>query len=396
MKTKFLAATVFALAAQGAFAQSSVTLYGVLDDGLTYLSNVNGKKVVQMESGNLWGAIWGMKGTEDLGGGMKALFQIEGGFDVNSGRSGQGGLPFGHNTYVGLGSDRYGTVTLGRQFDSMSIVLGNYSSCYLYGGSGFHFNDNDNVCQSVRFNNAINYVSPTIGGVTGYATLALGNQSQFSQNRSFAVAVNYTNGGFSAGAGYLNVNDAGSPGGPFDSKGVGTAISDPENDNYVGFMAGNYILLQDAQKWTVAGAGASYTIGKAVLTAEYTHSKYQNSSYLTDIGGAGFPLTNVDFNNYEVGALYNFTPAFSFNAGYTLSTMRLSAVSRETKFHIVQLLADYHFSKRTDVYYLVNYQVAAGDGTYFNGVSFSQAASVQGVSSNNHQLSTSLGIRHLF
>jgi predicted porin len=43
--------------------------------------------------------------------------------------------------------------------------------------------------------------------------------------------------------------------------------------------------------------------------------------------------------------------------------MRLSAVSRETKFHIVQLFADYHLSKRTDVYYLLNYQVAAGDGT---------------------------------
>ena len=394
---KFVTAAAFATLAPTAWAQSSVTLYGVLDDGFTYLSNVRGSKVYQMESGNLWGPVFGFQGSEDLGGSLKAIFKIEGGYDLNSGRSGQGGLALGHTTYVGLSSDAYGTVTLGRQLDSMSDVLGAYSSCWLYGGSGFHFNDNDNVCQSVRFSNAIKYKSPTYAGITGYGMLALGNQSQFSQNRSIALAATYQKGDFSLGVGYLDVNDAGSPGGPFDSAGVSKGFAaDPTGDNYVGFMAGNYVALQDAQKWKVAGVGASYVIDKATLTAEYTNTKYEKSAYLVDIGGPSNPLTDVTFNNFELGALYNIRPDIGVNVGYTLSMMKLNDVSRETKFHIFQLLGMYHLSKRTDVYALANYQIAAGDSTYFDGTSFSQAASVQGVSTNNRQLGLSLGIRSLF
>jgi len=396
MKLKFVVAACLAAIAPTVWAQSAVTLYGVLDNGVTYLSNVNGKRLFQAESGNLWGPIFGLKGTEDLGGGLKALFQIEGGFDVNSGRSGQGGLPYGHNTYVGLSSDNLGTVTLGRQLDSMSDILGAFSSCWLYGGSGFHFNDNDNVCQSVRFNNAVKYSSPTVAGFTVYGMLALGNQSQFSENRSYALSAKYVNGPFSAGVGYLNVNNAGSPGGPFDSAGVSAGFNGSGSDNYVGFMSGNYVALQDAQKWTVAGAGTAYTLGKAVLTAEYTNSKYSRSAYLVDIGGSANPLTDIVFNNFEVGALYSVAPDIDISGGYTLSTMRLDAVSRETKFHIFQLLGDYHLSKRTDLYALMNYQIAAGDGTYFTGSRFRQSASVQGVSTTNHQVSISLGVRSVF
>ena len=396
MLKQVVAGSAVLLASAGAFAQSSVTLYGTLDNGLTLLNNVNGKQVWQMESGNLWGTNFGLKGTEDLGGGMKAVFQLESGFDINSGHLSQGGLMFGRQAYVGLGSAKYGTVTLGRQYDSMSDTLGNYSSCWVYGGSGFHFNDHDNVCQSVRFDNAIKYVSPTLGGVTFSGMIALGNQPDFAENRTFAVGVNYVQGGLNVGAGYLNASNVGSKNGPFDSAGVGTAFSNPSADNYVGFMAGNYIALQDADKWKVAGVGGSYTWDKAVLMAEYTNTKYEKSQYLVDIGGAGNPETSVTFNNFEVGALYNFTPAFSINAAYTLSTLSLSAVSREDRFHIFQLLADYKLSKRTDLYALANFQLDSGDGVYFDGTTFTRAASVQGVSSTNKQLSLSIGIRSLF
>jgi len=396
MYKQLLAGIVLSNVALAASAQSAVTLYGTLDEGLTYLSNVNGPKVYQAESGNLWGPSFGLKGAEDLGGGLKAVFQLESGFDINSGRLGQGGLMFGRQAYVGLASDKAGTVTLGRQYDSSSDILGQYNSCELYGGSGFHFNDNDNTCQSVRFNNAIKYVSPTLAGVTVSAMLALGNQSDFSQNRTFSLAASFVQGNFSAGAGFLTSNDVGSSGGPFDSKGVSTAFTNPSADNYAGFMGGNYIALQDAGKWQVVGAGTSYTVGQAVFTAEYTNSKYERSAYLVDIGGAGNPLTDVTFNNYEVGALYNFTPDFSVNAGYVLSTLRLSSVDREDKFHIFQLLADYKLSKRTDLYALANFQVVAGDGVFFDGTTFSKAASVQGVSTTNKQLGVSLGIRTVF
>lgn len=72
---KFALAAAFAALSPAVWAQSSVTLYGVLDNGFAYLSNVGGKKVYQMESVNLWGPNFGLQGTEDLGGQSESDFQ---------------------------------------------------------------------------------------------------------------------------------------------------------------------------------------------------------------------------------------------------------------------------------------------------------------------------------
>ena len=72
-----------------AMAQTSVTLYGLIDEGLNYTNNTGGHSAVQMQSGFAQGSRWGLRGSEDLGGGMKAVFALENGFDVNSGKLGQ-------------------------------------------------------------------------------------------------------------------------------------------------------------------------------------------------------------------------------------------------------------------------------------------------------------------
>ena len=84
-----------ALACQPASAQSSVTLYGLIDSGITYTNNVGGSGRVALASGNISGSRFGLRGTEDLGGGLKAVFVIENGFNVNNGTLGQGGRMFG-------------------------------------------------------------------------------------------------------------------------------------------------------------------------------------------------------------------------------------------------------------------------------------------------------------
>src|SRR3954451_17223564 len=91
-------------AAGAAHAQSSVTLYGLIDESIQYVGQAdrNNNHLVQMFAGNIQGNRFGLKGTEDLGGGLKAIFQLENGFDVNSGKLGQGGLMFGRQAYVGL------------------------------------------------------------------------------------------------------------------------------------------------------------------------------------------------------------------------------------------------------------------------------------------------------
>lgn len=120
--------SLLALAALGAFAgvahaQSSVTLYGIIDEGFNVNTNVKGQHLYNLSAGVLQGSRWGLRGTEDLGGGLKAIFVLENGFDENTGKMNQGGLLFGRQAYVGLSSN-YGTVTLGRQYDSVVDYVG--------------------------------------------------------------------------------------------------------------------------------------------------------------------------------------------------------------------------------------------------------------------------------
>ena len=106
-------------------AQSSVTLYGILDAGVTYASNTGGSHVVRFDDGISYGNRWGLKGTEDLGGGLSAVFALESGFKIGTGRLILGGAQFGRQAYVGL-SGRWGTVSFGNQLDMTEEMV------YLY------------------------------------------------------------------------------------------------------------------------------------------------------------------------------------------------------------------------------------------------------------------------
>lgn len=123
MKRSMMAGFVLGLAGTGAHAQSSVTLYGLLDVGVAYVNNSatngQGHPLFSMISGNIQATRWGIKGLEDLGGGMKAIFVLENGFSVANGKFMQGGDEFGRQAFVGLSTSRFGSITLGRQYDSV-------------------------------------------------------------------------------------------------------------------------------------------------------------------------------------------------------------------------------------------------------------------------------------
>ena len=104
--------------ARHANAQDSVTLYGVIDAGLSYTSNQKGSSAWQAGSGNVTGSHWGMRAHEDLGGGKQAIFRLENGFSVMNGTLRQGGRLFGYQAYAGLAHHTLGTVTLRRQYNS--------------------------------------------------------------------------------------------------------------------------------------------------------------------------------------------------------------------------------------------------------------------------------------
>jgi predicted porin len=112
------------LAPAYAVAQSSVTLYGILDSGIEYDTNAQKTRhsAVTLGSGEVYGNLFGMTGVEDLGGGLKAIFKLEAGFNPNTGTSLQGGRLFGRSAWVGL-SDDHNKVILGRVYTPLYDVL---------------------------------------------------------------------------------------------------------------------------------------------------------------------------------------------------------------------------------------------------------------------------------
>src|ERR1700710_118625 len=144
MKKVLFALPMVGLLAGTAHAQSSVTLYGILDEGFMVNTNaknvVNGKNVgarqYQIDSASgTQGSRWGLKGTEDLGGGLAAIFTLESGVNLSNGQFGQGNTAFGRQAFVGLSSKQFGAVTLGRQYDSINDYVGNYGFAAAYGGA---------------------------------------------------------------------------------------------------------------------------------------------------------------------------------------------------------------------------------------------------------------------
>lgn len=120
MKKSLLALAVLGAFAGAASAQTNVTIYGVVDAGITHENGAAGS-VTKLATGVQSGNRLGFKGTEDLGGGLKANFQIENGFNLDTGTQRQGAL-FGRQAYVGL-SGNFGAINLGRQYNPVFNAL---------------------------------------------------------------------------------------------------------------------------------------------------------------------------------------------------------------------------------------------------------------------------------
>ncbi|WP_244829815.1 porin [Caballeronia sp. TF1N1] len=363
------------------FAASSVTLYGVLDEGLDYTSNVGGNHAYELTSGYASGSRWGLRGVEDLGGATQAVYQLESGLNLSNGAAGQGGRMFGRQAFVGVQNERFGSVTLGRQYDSVVDYLapttanGNFAG-YLFA----HPFDNDNTDNSFRVNNAVKYASPSFGGFKFGGLYGFSNSTGFTDNRLYSVGASYANGGLLAGAAYMRADGVGAGG--------------------IGAIAANDASFV-ARRMQVYGAGVNYSFGPATAGFAYTNSSYRDPSTNGYIGGtlvaAGNTLNAVKYQNFEVNGKYQFTPAFFIGAQYVYSIETYDAASGtvKPKIHSFGLMADYFLSKRTDVYVQGAYQKIHGpstdsvlDNAYIPGA--------QQVSSNSNQFVARVALRHAF
>jgi predicted porin len=375
-----------------AHAQSSVTLYGLIDESVQYVNNATpaGGSLVQLFGGNLQGSRFGLKGTEDLGGGLKAIFQLENGFDVNTGKLQQGGALFGRQAFVGLTGDSWGTFTAGRQYDPLVDMVQPLTGDNYFGSTFATPGDVDNNDNSFRVNNSLKYVSPVFAGFQVEGLYALGGVAGATgSGQTWSGAATYATGPFSVAAGYLHASNANSP------------ITRAASGGWAGTAGGTF----DSSFPAAAGINSAYAASKAIgiasvavqyVTGPWTGNlSYSNAQYKPD-ASSGFETTQK-FNVGRAYLGYQLTPAALLGIGYayTKGTGDASAT-----YNQVSLGGDYSLSKRTDLYVVGAWQHASGDQRNpTTGALESATASIGSYgnqSSTDNQVMVSVGIRHKF
>ncbi|WZB74882.1 porin [Achromobacter insuavis] len=168
MKKTLLAAALLAGFAGVAQAETSVTLYGIIDTGIGYnkisggTDAQNGSKI-GMINGVQNGSRWGLRGSEDLGDGLRAVFQLESGFNSGNGTSAQGGRLFGRQATIGLASDSWGQIDFGRQTNIASKYFGSIDPF----GAGFgqaNIGMGFGALNTLRYDNMVLYQTPSFSG----------------------------------------------------------------------------------------------------------------------------------------------------------------------------------------------------------------------------------------
>lgn len=380
MRRKLIAFALFGAVAVSAKAQSSVTLYGSIDAGLLYLNNAGGHSVWQQYNGALSNTYFGLRGSEDLGGGYSVIFRLQSAFAINSGAFSRNESLFNRQAFVGLKNEKYGTLTLGRQFDSVV----DYLAPLAVAGSGngvnvaLHPLDNDNlsnqrsIANAVKFESA-NYAGFHFGGLYGFSNAP----GQFQNGRAWSVGATYSNGPFKVAAAYDQLNN------------------DPSRLNQSGAAVDDSL---PAGVHRVFGVGASYAVGPGTFGVLWTHSQLEDSFFASK----ALPL-DARFDNIEVNGNWALTPALVLFGDYTYTfgkTTGSGTTSSTPKWHSVTFGSDYSLSKRTDIYLVGLYQ--HGSGSLYNdgqGVVIRNSPSIGGLfaaSSTQNQVGAAVGMRHRF
>ena len=287
-KTNRLALAVLALlGSTAAFAQSSVTLYGRVNTSVerVEVGNVN---ATRMENNS---SRFGFKGTEDLGGGLKAGFQLESGFDSSTGAS--SGSFFGRQSEVNL-SGGFGALRLGNFTPESYYATADYVS--------MHNHDTGNSSDAfyayvMPSANKIAYRTPSFGGLTVDAAVALHEQVTGGKN-AFDLAVNYNLGALALGAGYSKLGDV--------NQFAGRALY-----TFGAFTVGGYIQRDEGAFRANGGKRNTFRLAGAYNLGA--------SEFHVNVGRAGEykNINDSDATQYTVGYNYNLSKRTKVYGYYT-------------------------------------------------------------------------------
>lgn len=296
-----------ALAALGlvsglAAAQSSVSLYGVVDVAVERVKGAS--SLTRVTSGQQQGSRWGLRGTEDLGGGLKAVFLLESGFNADVGTLGQGGRLFGRQGYVGLGGG-WGAVRLGRQYTPMDDIAGivgtkTYdvlSVVPIIGNGDYN-----------RVDNALTYVSPTVANTVFQLQYSLGEErASTDPSKAFAKQVSahalYANGPLTAGVSLMQVTDAD---GVLAGKQGRDAVLLAGAYDFGSFKLSAYYDAEDkaAKKLKVYGLAAAFKFGETTVSVGAAQAKDVNGSAAAASDDARIYTLQASHNLSKRTALY--------------------------------------------------------------------------------------------
>ena len=276
MKKNAIALGVLGLFSGLVSAQSSVTMYGVVDVAVERVKGAT--SLTRVTSGQQQGSRWGLRGTEDLGGGLKAMFVLETGFNADTGTLGQGGRMFGRQNFVGLGGN-WGAVRLGRQYtpmDDIVSIIGTktydvMSVVPIIGNGDYN-----------RVDNALTYVSPTVANTVFQLQYSLGEE-RVSTNTSadFAKQASahalYANGPLTAGLSLMRVTDAD---GVLAGKQGRDAVLLAAAYDFGGVTLSGYYDAEDkaAKKLKVYGVAAAFKWGQTTVSVGAAQAKDVNGS----------------------------------------------------------------------------------------------------------------------
>ncbi|MBP0597196.1 porin [Herbaspirillum sp. LeCh32-8] len=347
-----------------AFAQSTVTIYGIVDTSIRYLSNDNarGNSNFRVDNGAIANSRIGFKGTEDLGGGLKAQFQLENGFSSDTGALSTPNTLFSRQSWVGL-SGGFGKVRVGRQntplFDLMAdhfdpLTVGNYETNSWLPAAATRIRTSN----MVRYDNDFGPVSVGVSYAFGETAGSTRSGSQFSS------ALRYTVGGFSVGGGFQQTND--------NANNRDNAYNlSASYDFGVTKLFGGYYNIKDA-----TGSTSAYMAANTFATG-------------ASGGVAGIQRKDTGFffgTSYKATAALTLTGAFYYDKSKNVAYTTLGNVG-DGKRYAIAGWAEYALSKRTQLYTTVDYNKAKDAAVY----------ELTNTASSSAKLTTvGVGIRHIF
>lgn len=368
MKLTKLSAAVLATLALGttaAQAQSSVTLYGILDAGLAY-KNLKYGDISQSSAGLAYGTQsgnrFGLRGVEDIGNGNRVTFTLENGFDIGNGTMGQSGRLFGRQAWIGVENDAWGLARIGRQYNLATDYFGALDP-FAQGFGQANIGSVFGSTNTYRMSNAIKYQSPTMSGVTVGAaySFATGVDSIYTGNGTTATS--------GSGYNYENTNNTRqlSLGAKYANGPVYVAASYDKLYGANDILGGNNGA--SPSEWNL-GASYDFQVVKVNLVYGQTRGGWMggqnnqgNSGAAIAVGpqvfGNGYNIydSNWGVNSYQIGATAPINAASKAFASVNLARPNTNMQDAYSAANMTSynLGYQYDFTKRTNAYAYVSY-----------------------------------------